>query len=104
MRQPHELSVMITGKSGNLVYQRVGKGRGNIDRPGHRDLQMRRHVIPTDYKTEQQRACRARIAAATLAWQQLTEDEKATWRKKARHRKRSGFNLFVRAYCKTNPV
>ena len=104
MKPLHEISVTVTGKTGDKVYQHVGKGRGNIDRPGHRDLQMRRHVIPTDYKTEQQRACRARIAAATLAWQQIPNDEKAEWRRKARHRKATGFNLFVRDYCRSHPL
>lgn len=104
MKPLHELAISVTGKSENAVYQRVGKGRGNITTPGRHDLQRRQHVIPTDYKTEQQRACRARIAAATLAWQQLPNNEKADWRRKARHRKATGFNLFVRDYCRSHPL
>ena len=104
MKPLHELSIIVTGKSEGHVYQRVGKGRGNISRPGHHDLQRRAHVIPTDYKTAPQIACRQRLKAATLAWQQLQEEEKAGWRRKARHRKATGFNLFVRDYCHNHPL
>lgn len=104
MKHLHELSIIVTGKSEGHVYQRVGKGRGNISRPGHHDLQRRAYVIPTDYKTAQQIACRQRLAAATLAWQQLTDEEKTAWRRKARHQKATGFNLFIRDHCHNHPL
>lgn len=100
----HEVTLIVTGKAEGYVYQRVGKGRGNINRPGHHDLQRRAHVIPTDYKTAPQVACRQRLAAATLAWQELPSEDKAAWKKKAKHRKVTGFNLFVRDYCRTHPL
>lgn len=104
MKPIHELAIIVTGKNGTHVYQRVGKGRGNISRPGRHDLQLRQHVIPTDYKTAPQIACRQRLAAATLAWQELQPENKEEWRKKAKHRKATGFNLFVKDYCRTHPL
>lgn len=86
-----------------VVYQRVKKGLGNIPRHATKDLQRRRHVIPADPKTPTQRAGRARIAAATAAWQALAEPAKQAWRDTALTLPLSGFQLFVRDFCANHP-
>lgn len=104
MKPIHEITVAVRGKVGNQVYQRVGKGRGNLDAPGRHGLQLRRHVIPTNYRTEAQQQNRRRLAAATAAWQALTMDEWNTWNNRSKKSKRSGFNLFVKQFCRVHPV
>ncbi|KAB2924157.1 MAG: hypothetical protein F9K25_17895 [Candidatus Contendobacter sp.] len=104
MKPLHQLSLSIRGKTGAFVYQRVGKGRGNIPTQGHHDLQLRRHVIPTNYRTEPQQQSRRRIGAATAAWRGLQEHERDHWRDRARPQRRTGFNLFVRDFCRRHPV
>lgn len=104
MKPIHEITVAVRGKVGNQVYQRVGKGRGNLDTPGRHGLQLRRHVIPTNYQTEKQQQNRRRLAAATAAWQALTMDEWNTWNTRSKKSKRSGFNLFVKQFCRVHPV
>jgi len=107
-RRPHELSLKITGAAEvdgtRRVYQRVGKGYGNLNTPGRHDLQLRRHVVPTDYRTAPQLRCRTRLAAATAAWQVLEEPERDHWRTLAGKRRMTGFNLFVRDFCRNHPV
>ncbi len=104
MKPVHQISTAVRGTIGTMVYQRVGKGRGNIHTPGHHDLQLRRRVIPTDYKTDAQQRHRQRLAAATAAWQILSIEEQNGWNKKARKTRRSGFNLFVRQFCRSHPI
>ncbi|MDS4026114.1 MAG: hypothetical protein RKO25_03850 [Candidatus Contendobacter sp.] len=104
MKPVHQIATAVRGTIGTQVYQRVGKGRGNIATPGRHDLQLRRYVIPTDYKTEAQQRHRRRLAAATAAWQALTPDEWNTWNKKAQKMRRSGFNLFVQKFCRAHPI
>lgn len=107
-KPPHEISLIVTGTAEvdgqRKVYQRTGKGYGNLNRPGRHDLQLRRHVVPTDYRTEAQVRCRARLAAATAAWQALSEPERESWRTLARKRRMTGFNLFVRDFCRARPI
>lgn len=104
----HKLCIRITGKvereGDTFVYQRTARGYGNLEQPGRWDMQLRRHVIPTDYQTAPQLACRARLRNATLAWQQLGENDKQHWRNLASQRRLTGFNLFVRDYCRTHPL
>ncbi len=104
MKPLHELTISVRGKAGDMVYQRVGKGRGNLDDTGRYGVQLRRHVIPTDYRTEAQQQNRRRMAAAVAAWQGLTPDEWHAWNQKAKHQRRTGFNLFIRQFCRVHPV
>lgn len=104
MKPLHRITTSVRGKHGDKVYQRVGKGRGNIDTNGRHDLQLRRHVIPTNYRTEPQQQNRRRIAAATMAWKALPEAEREHWRTRAKGKRRTGFNLFINDFCKKHPV
>ena len=104
MKPPHELIASIRGALGDHVYQRVGKGRGNIATPGRHDMQLRRRVIPTNYRTEPQQQNRRRMAAATAAWANATEEERRFWRKRAKNKRCTGFNLFVKDFCRRHPV
>lgn len=107
-KRPHEISLIVTGAADvdgvRRVYQRTAKGYGNLQRPGRWDMQLRKHVIPTDYRTAPQLQCRARLAAATAAWKALAEPERDGWRTLARKRRMTGFNLFVRDFCRNHPL
>ena len=100
----HTLSVAITGAIGDIVYQRVRKGRGNIETDGHHDLQIRVKGGFTDARTTAQLQGRARIAAATAAYKALTPAERETWRLAAKGIRGTGYNLFVRDFCQTHPL
>lgn len=100
----HTLSIAITGAIGDLVYQRVRKGRGNIETAGHYDLQVRTKGGFTDARTAAQLQGRARIAAATAAYKALSPAERETWRLAAKRSRGTGYNLFVRAFCQAHPL
>lgn len=100
----HTLSIRVTGKIGDLVYQRVKKGRGNIPTNGPHDLQLRAHVPQTDARTPEQLRVRARLAAATAAYQALTVQEREELRKQTQGSKQTGFNRFVRDFCRAHEV
>lgn len=98
----HELTTGIRGKIGNLVYQRVKKGAGNIPLPGDYDLQLRTEVPRTDAQSPLQLLYRARLAAATLAYQALSPVERETWKAAAHGTAATGYNLFVRDFCRSH--
>jgi len=100
----HDLSIAVTGKIGNLVYQRVAKGNGNINTPGTYDLQLRQQKAITDAATPAQLAGRARISAATAAYQALSDAERDAYRKRASRSSATGYNLFVREFCQAHPI
>lgn len=103
-KHAHKLSIGITGKVGELVYQRVKKGRGNIPMAGPRDLQLRAHAPQTDARTPEQLRVRARLAAATAAYQALTPEQRAEYLKLAQGSKQTGYNRFVAEYCRAHPL
>lgn len=103
-KYPHDLSVAVTGKVGDLVYQRVKKGRGNIPTAGPRDLQLRAHAPQTDARTPAQLQVRARLAAATVAYQSLPADQREMWARKSKGARQTGYNLFVRDFCAVHPL
>jgi len=53
---------------------------------------VRRHVIPANPNTEAQRGNRTTFADAVKAWQQMPDDEKIFWNKKAAALRRKGKN------------
>ncbi len=69
----------------------------------------RRHVIPANPDTELQKINRKAFADAVKEWQNLTEDEKKFWNKKAVKLRskgktgKTGYSVFLSA-CLTNPV
>lgn len=111
----NKINVAVRGKIGNgtdpltnepvvLVYQRVRKGLGNIPTHGNYDLQLRRQPKIIDKKSPAQLQGRARIAAATAAWHQLSEAERQDYRKRAKSMHMTGFNLYIKEFCKQHPV
>jgi hypothetical protein len=103
-RKPHELSLMVRGKVGGMVYQRVRKGLGNLQTVGKWDLQLREPGDPIDRRSPAQLRLRARLAAATATYQALSEAERDAWRERAEGSRKTGYNLFVRDFCERHPA
>jgi hypothetical protein len=99
-----ELDPGAPGGTVRVVYQRTARGLGNVPNVPGRILQRRAYVIPADPRTPMQRLVRARLAAATAAWQALAEPARAEWRSRALTRGPTGYMLFVRDYCQTHPI
>jgi hypothetical protein len=102
-----KLDLMVdpdTGEHAPFVLQRVGKGKGNLPLPGTHDLQLRSASTWTDRRSPAQLAGRARIAAATAAWHAMTDAEREPYRKRARRRRMTGFNLAIREFCQAHPL
>jgi len=99
-----ELDPDAPGGVVRVVYQRTGRGLGNVAGVPGRVLQRRAYVIPADPRTPLQRLLRQRIADACSAWQDLTEPEREEWRALARSRGPTGYMLFVRDYCAAHPI
>jgi hypothetical protein len=59
---------------------------------------MRTHYIPGNPKSTLQTIVRNRMTVAVLAWEALTEQNKALWNTAASGKPLSGFNLFVKKY------
>lgn len=53
-------------------------------------------------RTEAQQARRSKFASAVEAWQNLSAEQKETWRQKAWGRMMSGYNLYLREYMLYN--
>lgn len=94
----------FTQKAFKMVYQKVRKGLGNVQHDDRDDLQLRIQVPIRDKKSPAQLQSRARIKAATEAWQALDENQKTTYRQYAEFKQMTGFNLFIRNYCQLHPV
>ena len=91
----------ITPTTGEkVVYQKTGKGFGNISNGGRYDRQRRRYVIPADPRTAAQLARRAKFASAIATWQVMSEEQRDEWKAQAQKRKISSFNAFISAYMK----
>ena len=78
-----------------VVYQRVGEGLGNLPGNGSYNHQRRRHVIPSNPRTEPQQARRERFALAVSTWQSLSPAQKDDWRKRGRSRSLPGYQTFL---------
>ena len=57
---------------------------------------------PTNPRTPAQEANRAKFAAAMVAWQALTPEEKGVYNKRAKKRSMFGWGLFIREYYQAN--
>ncbi len=111
---PHQLAIGVYGKiklsldpndpnPREYIYQRVRKGKGGIESPGRYDMQLRRKGERIDNPSLTQLQGRARMRAATAAWQVLDPAEQDALRRRADALNLSGFNLFVREFCATHP-
>lgn len=100
----HTLSFAITGRIGEIVYQRVRKGLGNVETHGRHDLQIRRQGTRIDNPSQGQLKSRMRIAAATAAYQALSEQEREIWKKQTTRKHCTGYNAYVRDFCARHPL
>ena len=57
---------------------------------------------PTNPRTPAQEANREKFAAAMVAWQALTPEEKGVYNKRAKKRSMFGWGLFIREYYQAN--
>lgn len=112
---PHEVNMLITGKitivydkqtgaSVPMIYQRVGRGFGNVKRLGARDLQLRRYLPQRDPRRPMQLAGRRRIAAATRAYQALSMEDRRQYQESSQDLTINGYNLFVQQFCQQHPL
>ncbi len=60
------------------------------------------YYITRNPRTESQQTNRAKMAAAVLAYQGLTPDERMAYYKRAIGKRLSGYNLFLREHLKSN--
>ena len=56
------------------------------------------YMIPYNPRTEAQQANRQKLADGVVAWKALTPDEKNQYNIKAKGRRMSGYNLFLKEY------
>jgi hypothetical protein len=101
------MSVDASGTFAGLLTASIWKGRNY----------MRKHVVPTNRKTDAQKVVRTLLATAVAAWQGLTamepvsggtgaENYKSGWNTAAQgcSPSISGFNYFVSQYCLTGSM
>ena len=60
------------------------------------------HYRPTNPQTVPQQANRQIFADGIIAWQGLTDSAKSVYNNRAKKRRMSGYNLFLREYMLTN--
>lgn len=97
-----------TDRPQKWCYQRGMKHYGNCVHGKDYGLILRKMCdYQNDWKDARspgQLRTRRRIQAATNAWHVLTEPEKEVWRVKAKTLKHTGFNEFIRQFCRKHPV
>jgi hypothetical protein len=64
-------------------------------------LCARKHVIPVNPDTPEQRSNRNRFALAVKAWRETPADEKKKWNLKAKRKGKTGYNYFLSQYMKS---
>lgn len=112
---PHQVNLLVTGaimvndldnpgQQIRKVYQRTARNKGNLPRRGSKGYQLRAYVHSSPGDTPGQLAGRRRMAAAVTAWQGLSEAEKDEYRRQGKPRRRSGYNWFIRQFCRTHPI
>ena len=94
----------FTGKPFKMVYQRVRKGLGNLEDTGGMGLQFRVQALITDKKSAAQLKSRARLAAATAAYQLLSQEHKELLKESALDLNITGYNLFIKQFCETHHI
>lgn len=65
---------------------------------GKRVQVKEKHYIPTNPQTGPQQAWRQVYADSIVAWQTLTDEQKAVYTEKAKGKNMSGYNLFQKEY------
>jgi hypothetical protein len=104
---PHQPSSLdIRGKIGQTVFQRAAVKHGDGRLGPDVLLQRRRHVIPTDPRTELQLLNRARFGYAVRAWRTLAAAERSAYNRRAAAKKPpiEGLNLWIREYARSHEL
>lgn len=105
----HEVCLLPTGQirmdlkpgepgAEEWVYQRRGKGKGNITRAVGPELQLRRKGHRTDRLTPRNAPHRERFRQAVQAWKDATEAMRQAYRDRARQQPITGFMLWMREF------
>lgn len=88
------------------VYQRRPRRKGTV--PGGEVFMQKkenfvmRHTWPINPQTVPQQAWRTTFANGVQAWHDLTEEEKAWYRKRGTRIAKTGFCVFMSSYLKSN--
>lgn len=88
-------SLRITGRIGNLVYQRTAPGLGNVAGDPTRTLQVHAYVPHNTSHSPAQLACRARFRNQMAAWHALSDEQRADFNRAASSSAISGMNFFL---------
>lgn len=101
MATPPQLnSLIITGKIGNYVYQRVAAGLGNVPGDPTRTLQKHLYVPHNLSNTPAQQVHRAKFRDGITAWNALNAETKKNLRKEGGRIGLTGYNIFMRRWMK----
>jgi len=86
---------------GNTIYANIKILSGIYRRyslTGKQKIIRNRYFITGNPRTALQQANRQKYAAAVLAWQSLTDEQKAVYNARCRFLRLSGYNLFIKNY------
>ena len=73
------------------IYQQRPRATGRL-------TVKEKYYWPTNPQTAPQQANRNSFAAAVLAWQGLTDEQKEHYRERAKRKQMSGYNLYIKEY------
>lgn len=93
-------SISVTGKIGNMVYQKTAPGLGNVPGDTTGTLQMRAYVAHNTSNTPAQAARRNKFREAMAAWAALSPEQKQQYKNAAAARALHGVNLFTSQFMK----
>jgi len=98
------LGLWVRKQLAKTVIFRVQPGNGYYESKVGELYQHRYdYFVPASITHANGDASRACLAAAVLAWQNLTEEQQKVYNRKAsRHYRFSGYNLFIKDYMKLN--
>jgi len=96
-----ECAPIIPAGCEKVVYQKVGRGLGNLSNGGRFDRQRRRWVYPADPKTPAQLARRNKFAQAVATWQMMSQEQRKAWQAQAKNHNYSTFNAFLSAFMRS---
>lgn len=65
---------------------------------GKQVLVKEKYYVPTNPQTETQQANRQKLTDGVAAWQALTSPQKSVYNERAKYKKFSGYNLFLKEY------
>lgn len=99
-------TVVGPGKYGKRIYaiEKYGDatsyyGIYRIQKKGDKQtITKEDFYIPLNRKTIPQQANRLKFTNAVLGWQGLTDNQKEVYNKRAKYKKYSGYNLYLREY------